>query len=127
MTRLTSRGIYTVKIQNHPRTSMPPKSEIMKRGGYKCRTLEMHLQLRDQQLKTISYIYRLISKLHSNCKLKLFINPSISSQSVTGNKHNQSKEKQQVKGPLTSVHLSSFPAACLENKNMEVLGSSLLV
>ena len=39
---------------------MLPKSEIVRRGGYKCRTLEMHLQLRDQQLKTISYIYRLL-------------------------------------------------------------------
>ena len=32
----------------------------MRRGGYKCRTVEMHLQLRDQQLKTISYIYRFL-------------------------------------------------------------------
>ena len=60
MTRLTSKGIYTVRIENHPRTMMPPKSEIVRRGGYKCRTLEMHLQLRDQQFKTISYIYRLL-------------------------------------------------------------------
>ena len=57
MTRLTSKCIHTVKIQNHPHTIMPPRSEIMRRGGYKCKTLEMHLQLRDQQLKTISYIY----------------------------------------------------------------------
>ena len=39
---------------------MPPKSEIMRRGGYKCRTVETHLQLRDQQLKTIYYIYRFL-------------------------------------------------------------------
>ena len=32
----------------------------MRRGGYKCRTLEMNLQLREQQLKTISYTYRLL-------------------------------------------------------------------
>ena len=38
---------------------MPPKSEIMRRGGYKCRTLEMNLQLREK-LKTISYTYRLL-------------------------------------------------------------------
>ena len=38
----------------------------MRRGGYKCRTLEMHLQLRDQQLKTISYIYKL---LHQNIRI----------------------------------------------------------
>ena len=31
MTRLTSKGIYTVKIQNLPHTIMPPKSEIMRR------------------------------------------------------------------------------------------------
>ena len=29
----------------------------MRRGGYKCRTLEMNLQVRNQQLKKISYIY----------------------------------------------------------------------
>jgi len=60
MTRLTSKGIYTVKIRNHPCTIIPSKSEIMRRGGYKCGTLEMNLQLREQQLKTISYKYRLL-------------------------------------------------------------------
>uniref|UniRef100_A0A4X1SZP2 L1 transposable element RRM domain-containing protein n=1 Tax=Sus scrofa TaxID=9823 RepID=A0A4X1SZP2_PIG len=60
MTRLTSQGIHTVKIQNHPRTIRPPKSDILRRAAYKCRTLEMHLQLRDPQLKTISYRERLL-------------------------------------------------------------------
>ena len=60
MTRLNSKGIYTIKVGNYPHTNMLPKSEIMRRGGYKFRTLEMHQQLRDQQLKTISYIYRLL-------------------------------------------------------------------
>ena len=50
MTRLTSKSIYTVKIRNHSHTTMPPKSEIIRRGGYKYRTLEMHVQLRNQQL-----------------------------------------------------------------------------
>ena len=36
---------------------MPRKSEVMRWGGYKCRTLEMNLKLRNQQLKTIPYIY----------------------------------------------------------------------
>ena len=58
MTRLTSKCIYEVKIGNHPSKNMLPKSEIVRRGRYKCRTLDMHLHLRDQQLKTISYIYR---------------------------------------------------------------------
>ena len=57
MTRLTSEGIHIVKVGNHPHTYIPPKSEIVRRGGYKCRTLEMYLQLRDQQIKTIIYIY----------------------------------------------------------------------
>ena len=38
----------------------------MRRGGYKYRTLEMNLQLRDQQLKTISYTY---SPLYQNFKI----------------------------------------------------------
>uniref|UniRef100_A0A8D0UAC4 L1 transposable element RRM domain-containing protein n=1 Tax=Sus scrofa TaxID=9823 RepID=A0A8D0UAC4_PIG len=66
MARLTSKGIYTVKIRNHSSTIIPPKSEIMRTGGYKCRALEMNLQLREQQLKTISYTYRL---LHQNFKI----------------------------------------------------------
>ena len=72
MTRLTSKGIYTVEIQNHPCTITPPKSEIKGRGGYKCRTPEMNLQLREQQLKTIPYKYRLKSKLQNNCKPKIY-------------------------------------------------------
>ena len=32
----------------------------MRRGGYKWRTLEIYLQLRDQQLKTISNTYRFL-------------------------------------------------------------------
>ena len=39
---------------------MLTKPEIVRRGGYKCRILETHLQLRDQQLKTIWYIYRFL-------------------------------------------------------------------
>ena len=38
---------------------MLPISEIVRKGGYECRTLEMNLQLREQ-LKTISYTYRLL-------------------------------------------------------------------
>ena len=31
MTKLTSKGIYTVKVGNHPQTNMLPKSEIVRR------------------------------------------------------------------------------------------------
>ena len=64
---------------------MPPKSVIMRRGGYKCRTLEMHLQLRDQQLKTISDIYRL---LHQNFRVIANQKSTINTQT---NKKNQLK------------------------------------
>ena len=107
MTRLTSKGIYTVKIQNHPCTIIPPKSEIMRRGGYKCRTLEMNLQLREQQLKTISYTYRLlyqnfriaatdtqIRKINSNTTLKIVIKPEEERTREEGKKKEQQKQIQ---------------------------------
>ena len=83
MTRLTSKGIYTVKIRNHPCTIIPLKSEIMRRGGYKCGTPEMNLQLREQ-LKTISYTYRL---LHQNFRITANQKPTIYIQT----KNNQLK------------------------------------
>ena len=96
MTRLTSKGIHIVKVVNHPHTNMLPKSEIMRRE-YKCRTLEMHLQLRDQQLKTILYMYRLQYQkfratsnqkstidTHTNKKKQLKYNTKDSHQSTGG-------------------------------------------
>ena len=111
MTRLTSKGIYTVKIRNHPCTIMPPKSEIMRRGGYKCRTPEMNLQLREQQLKTISYTYRLLyqnfritanqkstidtqRKINSNTTLKIVIKPQEERTREEGKKKEQHKQMQ---------------------------------
>ena len=58
MTRLSSKGIHTVKTGNHPHTNMLPKPEIGRRGEYKFRILGIYLPLRGQQLKTILYIYR---------------------------------------------------------------------
>ena len=84
MTRLTSKSIYTVKIQNHPCTIIPPKSEIMRRGGYKCRTLEMNLQLRDQ-LKTTSYTYRFLYQnfgITANKNLQLIHKQGISGEEI---------------------------------------------
>ena len=39
---------------------MISKPVIMRGGEYKCRIFEMHLKLRDQQLKTIIHMYRLL-------------------------------------------------------------------
>ena len=110
MTRLTSKGIYTVKIQNHPRTIMPPLPEIVRKGGYKFRTLEMHLQLRDQQLKTISYIYKRLCqnfrimanqkstiKTQTNKKNQLKYNTKDSHQTRRGENMRRRKEKRAIK------------------------------
>ena len=60
MGKLTSKGKHTVKVGNHPHTNMVSKPAIVRRGEHKCRILEMHLKLKDHQLKTISFIYRLL-------------------------------------------------------------------
>ena len=64
MGKLTSKGKHTVKVGNNLHTNMISKPAIMRRGEYKCRILEMHLKLRDQQLKTIFFIYRLLYQNH---------------------------------------------------------------
>ena len=60
MGKLTSKGKHTVKVGNHPHTRMISTPAIVRRGEYKCRILEMCLKLRDQQFKTIIYLYRLL-------------------------------------------------------------------
>ena len=84
----------------------------MRRGGYKCRTLEMNLQLREQQLKTISYTYRLLyqnfrklptknlqqmhkqRKINSNTTLKIVIKPEEERKREEANKKEQQKQIQ---------------------------------
>ena len=56
MGKLTGKGKHTVKAGNHPYTSMISKPATMRKGEYKCRKWELHLKLRDQQLKTNLYI-----------------------------------------------------------------------
>ena len=81
----------------------------MRRGGYKCRTLDMNLQLRDQQRKTISYIYRLLYQnfritanqkstidTQTNKKNQLKYNTKDSHQTTRGeNKRRRGKKEQQ--------------------------------
>ena len=83
----------------------------MRRGGYKCRTPEMNLQLREQQLKTISYTYRLLhqnfritanqkstidtqTKINSNTTLKILIKPQEEKTRKEGKKKDQQKQIQ---------------------------------
>ena len=111
--RLTSKGIYIVKIRNHPHTIMPPKSELVRRRGYGSRTLEMHLQLRDQQRKTTSHMFRLsyqnftaaanqkstidtqtIRKINPNTTPKSVIKPQEERTREEGKKKEQQKQIQ---------------------------------
>ena len=60
MGKLTNKGKYTVKVGKHPHTNMISKPATVRRGEYKCRKWEMRLKLKDQQLKTTWYVYRLL-------------------------------------------------------------------
>ena len=58
MEKLTGKGKHMVKVGNHLHTNRISKPAIVRKGEHKCRLLEMHLKLKDQQLKTILFIYR---------------------------------------------------------------------
>ena len=60
MEKLIHKGKHTVNVGNQPHTNMISKLVIMRKEEYKCRILEMHLKLKDQQLETILFIYRLL-------------------------------------------------------------------
>ena len=60
MGKLTGKGKHGAKVGNHPHTNMISNPANIGRE-YKCRKWELHLRLRDQQLKTtLFYIYRLL-------------------------------------------------------------------
>ena len=74
MQKLTGKSKHKVKVGNHPHTNIS-RPEIMRRE-VKCRILEMHLKLRDQQLKTVLYNYRM-----------LYQNPMILNEKVESGNH----------------------------------------
>ena len=119
MTRLTSKGIYTVKIRNHPCTIIPSKSEIMRRGGYKCGTPEMNLQLREQQLKTISYTYRL---LHQNFRITANQKSTIDTQTNKKNhlKYNTKDSHQTRRGEYKKRRKKSNKNKCKAINKMAI-------
>ena len=47
-------------MQNNYMENMMSKTVLIRRGEYKCKVFKMHLKLRDQQLRAIIYIYRLL-------------------------------------------------------------------
>ena len=58
MGKLTSKGKHMVKVGNHSHTNMIPKLATERR--VQMLDQELNLKLRDQQFKTILYIYRLL-------------------------------------------------------------------
>ena len=58
--KLTGKGKDNLKVGYQPLTNMISKLASMRCGEYKCRTLKMHLKLRDQQDETILHTYRWI-------------------------------------------------------------------
>ena len=65
---------------------MIPKPATVRRGGYKCRIPEMHLQLRDQQLKTILCVY---THTHTQTHRLLYQNMTTSNQKSIIDIHTQ--------------------------------------
>ena len=75
---------HRVKVGNHPHTNVIAKPAVVQRAEHKCRILEMHWELKDQRLKTILFIYRL---LYQN----LVVNTN---QKITIVTHKKEKESQ---------------------------------
>ena len=57
MGMLTGKGKHKAKAGNHPYTNTSKPANV-RRGEYRCKILEIDCKLSNQQLKTISYMYR---------------------------------------------------------------------
>ena len=95
MEKLTGKGKHKVKIRNHLHTNMISKPAILKRGEHKCRILERYLKSKDQQLKTILFIYRL---LYQNLMVTANQKPTIDTYTK---KKKESKHKTKVNHQIT--------------------------
>ena len=70
MEKLISKDKHKVNVGNHVHTNMISKPAIVRRWEHKCKILEMHLKLKEQQLKQ-PYLTA-ISKPHGNWKMKIY-------------------------------------------------------
>ena len=92
--KLTGKGKHTVKVENHPHTNMISKPAIVRKEEYKCRILEIHLKLRDQQFSIILYIYRLLyQNLMGTANKKSNINKKKESKHNTKYSHQITREE----------------------------------
>ena len=93
MRKFSSKGKHIAKVGYYTYTNRISKTAVMKRGGYKFRILEMHLKLRDQQLKMK---HTPISKLHGKFKAKKRIgkiNPKTTLKIVKKPQEKRTREK----------------------------------
>ena len=145
MGKLTGKGKHTVKEGHHPYTNMISKPAIMRRGEYKCRKWELNLKLRDQQLKTIMYIYidcfikiswemqtkklQYIQtqkrKSNLNTALKMIIKPQEKRTQEEGKKKQLQKQpqtnKKMAKGTYTLIITLKLSGLMLQPKDIDWL------
>ena len=104
MGKLTTKGKHTAEVGNHPHTNMISKPAIVRKGKYNYRILEMQLKLKDQQLKTILYVYSLLyqnSMVTSNRKSAIdthrrIRNPNTTLQLVIKSQENKKILQKQI-------------------------------
>ena len=70
MGKPTGEGKCNVKVGSHSYANMISKPATVRRGEYKCRKWELHLKLRDQQLTTTLYTYRLLYQTSWEMQMK---------------------------------------------------------
>ena len=102
MGKLIGESKHTIRAGNHPYTNMISKPATVRRQEYKCRKWELHLKLRDQQLKATLYTYRLLCQnLMGNANQKTTIdtykkrksNPNTTLKTVIKPKEKRTKNK----------------------------------
>ena len=60
MGNLTGKSKHKVKVGNHLYKNMILALTIVRRGEHKCSIMEMYLKLKNQQIKIILFVYRLV-------------------------------------------------------------------
>lgn len=63
MREFIGRGRHKAKVGNHLDKNIISKPTIVRKAEHKSRILEMHLNLKDQQFKTILFIYILLYQI----------------------------------------------------------------
>ena len=112
MRKLTGKCKHTINIGSHPHANMISKQSIMRKEGYKGSILEMHLKLRDQQIKTIFHGYRLLYQnlmVTANQEFKIHIYTKKKKQSKHHIKDSQKNTKKKMGSLMYIPQKREFP------------------